>query len=327
MSIRNTKSKHFPDASFLFHEMPSQSSLHFQHQPGSTAVWQTKSNSPIDMSHQIPPFFFVSCTPQRKLIVVDPKKTLPLPNGISKDLSSLSYLGMNSPLVNNMPHPHISKEESNSGQKKNSSTLHLIGQDQAQEVENIKQKSHNDFQPAKAISRATKVKKQEGIASYTRRHYTEEENSKLKSLVELYGEKSWKKISEQMPCRDRKQLRDHYMSFLKIEADTGKFSPEEDRVLLLQVQKLGRSFQQVSKFFPNRTTVMLKNRYNSLIRHAGEYSKEEITIDFLVEKGKKSKKNQFFYRNPIIYEEAKIQKQVLVEQLKLLSFLLIFTFD
>jgi hypothetical protein len=39
------------------------------------------------------------------------------------------------------------------------------------------------------------------------------------------------------------------------------FSPEEDRILVLLVKKLGPKFQKITKYFPGKTMNMLKNRY------------------------------------------------------------------
>eukprot|EP00831_Metopus_contortus_P074179 TRINITY_DN6772_c0_g1_i2.p2 TRINITY_DN6772_c0_g1~~TRINITY_DN6772_c0_g1_i2.p2 ORF type:complete len:148 (-),score=41.95 TRINITY_DN6772_c0_g1_i2:59-502(-) len=64
---------------------------------------------------------------------------------------------------------------------------------------------------------------------------------------------------------DRKQLRDHYVNFLKIAANTEEFSEEEDRKLIRLIKKHGRAFSKISKLMQGRTIVMLKNRYNFLL--------------------------------------------------------------
>lgn len=48
------------------------------------------------------------------------------------------------------------------------------------------------------------------------------------------------------------------------------FSPEEDRILLLLVKKLGPKFQKITKYFPGKTLNMLKNRYYKNLRLSEE---------------------------------------------------------
>ncbi|CAD8166887.1 unnamed protein product [Paramecium pentaurelia] len=60
-----------------------------------------------------------------------------------------------------------------------------------------------------------------------------------------------------------KYIKEKQRSYLdsKVKASNSFFSPEEDRILLLLVKKLGPKFQKITKYFPGKTMNMLKNRY------------------------------------------------------------------
>ncbi|CAD8164751.1 unnamed protein product [Paramecium pentaurelia] len=60
-----------------------------------------------------------------------------------------------------------------------------------------------------------------------------------------------------------KYIKEKQRSYLdsKVKTSNSIFSPEEDRILLLLVKKLGPKFQKITKYFPGKTMNMLKNRY------------------------------------------------------------------
>lgn len=96
--------------------------------------------------------------------------------------------------------------------------------------------------------------------------YTPEEDRMLLELVGKYGEKNWSKIAELMPGRNRKQLRDHYINFLKKMLCRKEFTLEEDRTILAVVKKYGHSWKRIADLLPGRTPIMIKNRYNSKLK-------------------------------------------------------------
>lgn len=107
--------------------------------------------------------------------------------------------------------------------------------------------------------------------------YTIEDERKILELVNMYGEKNWSIIAKYMPGKDRKQLRDHYINFLKKEQRTAGFSLEEDSHVLTMVSKLGRKWQKIADTLPGRTPIMIKNRFNTKLKKILEKEKEEST--------------------------------------------------
>ena len=96
--------------------------------------------------------------------------------------------------------------------------------------------------------------------------YTHDEDVKLIALVSQFGDKNWSKIAELMPGRNRKQIRDHYINFLKKKIDKKVFAPEEDELILATVRKSGHAWKKIADILPGRTPIMIKNRYNSKLK-------------------------------------------------------------
>lgn len=113
-----------------------------------------------------------------------------------------------------------------------------------------------------------------------------QEDTLLISLVDQMGDKNWlgisKKMKEMNYDRNSRQCRDRYMHYLdpKMHNDVN-WSPEEDDLLLLTVEKYGNKWKYMESLFAGRSEVSLRNRYRKLQR---KKSKEE-------RKGEKKKKN------------------------------------
>lgn len=98
------------------------------------------------------------------------------------------------------------------------------------------------------------------------RKFTREEDEKLKGLVKTYGEGAWSRIAEEMEGRNRKQVRERYINFLKKDRVVSEFTPEEDTIILQYVQENGRKWSSVAELLAGRTPIMIKNRYYAKLR-------------------------------------------------------------
>ncbi|CAD8102115.1 unnamed protein product [Paramecium primaurelia] len=69
-----------------------------------------------------------------------------------------------------------------------------------------------------------------------------------------------------------KYIKEKQRSYLDLnsKAYNSTFTPEEDRILLLLVKKLGPKFQKITKYFPGKTMNMLKNRYYKSLKNSEE---------------------------------------------------------
>jgi myb proto-oncogene protein len=95
--------------------------------------------------------------------------------------------------------------------------------------------------------------------------WNKEDDKKIIELVNKYG-KAWSKISRIMVFRNGKQIRDRYINILDPQIKRGKFTQEEDLMILKLLRKLGTKWATIAKYFENRTADMIKNRYHSAVK-------------------------------------------------------------
>ena len=103
--------------------------------------------------------------------------------------------------------------------------------------------------------------------------WKKEEDQAIVDLVDKYG-KSWSKISKMLGTRNGKQIRDRFINVLDPEIKKGKFTDEEDKKLILLYSQYGPRWASISKYYPNRTADMIKNRFHSSIKKKMEDTKE-----------------------------------------------------
>lgn len=85
-------------------------------------------------------------------------------------------------------------------------------------------------------------------------------------LIKIHGEAKWSLIAEKMPGRNRKQLREHFINYLKKETSEKCFTPSEDMLILKLVEQNGREWSKISDLMPGRAPQAIKNRYYSKLR-------------------------------------------------------------
>lgn len=99
----------------------------------------------------------------------------------------------------------------------------------------------------------------------SRGKWTKEEDDKIIELVRLYG-RAWSIIARMFQSRNGKQIRDRYINVLDPSINKAKFTEEEDKLLTELYKRKGPKWSEISKYFPNRTTDMIKNRFHSSIK-------------------------------------------------------------
>ena len=95
--------------------------------------------------------------------------------------------------------------------------------------------------------------------------WKKEEDSKLLSLYGKYG-RNWAAISKEMPQRTGKQIRDRFLNSLDIRFKKGKFSEEEDKMILKYHKIYGNKWSKIAKRMKTRTGDMVKNRFYSFLK-------------------------------------------------------------
>jgi hypothetical protein len=90
------------------------------------------------------------------------------------------------------------------------------------------------------------------------------EDAKVMDAIKVYG-KRWNKIAKVFSNRNAKQIRDRYINYLDPEIVKGKFSVDEDLLILDLHSKYGNRWSFIRRFIPHRSSDMIKNRFNSSI--------------------------------------------------------------
>ena len=106
--------------------------------------------------------------------------------------------------------------------------------------------------------------------------WRKEEDSKLISLYEKYG-KNWAAISKEMPQRTGKQIRDRFLNSLDTRYKRGKFSEEEDKMILKYHKIYGNQWAKIAKKMKTRTGDMIKNRFYSSLQKGIKNNKTFLT--------------------------------------------------
>lgn len=106
------------------------------------------------------------------------------------------------------------------------------------------------------------------VEGRTKRHFSYDEDQRLKALVEQYGTNQWGTIAKELGNRNPRQVRDRYRNYLAPDVVKAEWTIQEDKTLIALCQTHGKVWAQLTKYFPGRTDVDLKNHFNKLNRHA-----------------------------------------------------------
>ncbi|KAK8838853.1 hypothetical protein M9Y10_032895 [Tritrichomonas musculus] len=112
--------------------------------------------------------------------------------------------------------------------------------------------------------------------------FTHYEDDILKNLVIKYGSYNWKTISKYMPNRNPRQCRDRWLNYLSPDVVNGPWTLEEEELLVKKYEELGPSWKQIATFFPSRTDINIKSRWNLRERRLKKESLE-LTKELLIE--------------------------------------------
>ena len=96
--------------------------------------------------------------------------------------------------------------------------------------------------------------------------FTVEEDILLRKLVAQYGENNWQQVARRMEGRNLRQCKERWNNYLTPMVRNTPWTPEEDELLLNKVAEIGPHWVRISKYFPMRTDINIKNRYLVLKR-------------------------------------------------------------
>jgi hypothetical protein len=95
--------------------------------------------------------------------------------------------------------------------------------------------------------------------------FTEDEDAKITEYVRLKGTQDWTGIKDLIPNRHPKHCRERWLSHLNSLVTNQEWTPEEDSLIMTQVQEHGPRWARISRMLSGRTDNAVKNRYHSSI--------------------------------------------------------------
>lgn len=103
-----------------------------------------------------------------------------------------------------------------------------------------------------------------------RRVWTREEDEKLRRLVAHWGDQRgknshWDQISAQFEGRTNKDCRKRWFHSLDPTLKRGRWTEEEDRILLEAFNKMGSVWNKIAQLIPGRTDDQCSKRYNDVL--------------------------------------------------------------
>ncbi|RDW81392.1 uncharacterized protein DSM5745_04949 [Aspergillus mulundensis] len=103
-----------------------------------------------------------------------------------------------------------------------------------------------------------------------RRTWSQAEDDKLASLVTRFGDKRgresrWHEISKHLPGRTNKDCRKRWFHSLDPSLRKGRWTPEEDALLLDAYQRLGPAWKEIAALIAGRKDDQCSKRYNDIL--------------------------------------------------------------
>lgn len=145
------------------------------------------------------------------------------------------------------------------------------------------QNSESDHQPSTSDHQLSPDASENALARKTGK-WTSEEDDLLRKFVPLFGEKQWRKISENIPGRSSIQCLHRWTKILKPGLVKGRWTAEEDQKLVTWVKTEGASkWAQCANFIKGRSGKQCRERwFNNLNPDVkkGNWSKEEDELIF-----------------------------------------------
>jgi hypothetical protein len=127
-----------------------------------------------------------------------------------------------------------------------------------------------------------------------RRIFTPEEDDRLRELVGKHGDCDWDRIASKIYRRDARQCRDRWCNYLSPHVVHSAWSRADDQLLEEKVAEMGRRWISIAPYFPGRTEINVRNRWNYLQKRSSrELERMPGTFEALIDSVIKEESDHF----------------------------------
>jgi SRSO17 transposase len=119
----------------------------------------------------------------------------------------------------------------------------------------------------------------------SRNHFTDEEDELIKQYAKNYDIDKIKDPVDFLPNRKARHIKQRYYQYLNDKKIDFKFTQNEIDLLMTLVKSIGRKWIEIEKYFPNKNQILVKNKYNSLIKK-GFINNDQIEMNEIKNKQK-----------------------------------------
>ena len=111
--------------------------------------------------------------------------------------------------------------------------------------------------------------------SLPKQKFTDEDDQKLRLIVQQLGTKSWTDIAAAMGDRNPRQCKERWENYLDPTINKGPWTKAEDDLLIEKQLQLGSKWVTIARFFNRRTDAQVKNRWQLLDRKMKKQARKQ----------------------------------------------------